>query len=190
MPTTVDLVREDHAELVAGITRYGGRKLLASKMGLIYSRRAEPKHPPPGVLFLEEGGLLFGDFDLGFAVEVLDYVFEREHRRRPPPVDVSTSGVKTEHPMLVGNGFVPVAILLPTMAEMEADGRDSLALCVRKYGGPEQVARRLHLGYSLKDQEDFTAQLKEQAIVKSGGSDRTPSIALDGSWSSPKEFNL
>ncbi|CAM9953916.1 unnamed protein product [Ectocarpus sp. 6 AP-2014] len=162
MPTLTAFNEAGRGRLRKKIVLLGGRKLLARKMGLQY----KPNRGKEGAE--EVDGLHFGNFDLGFAVDVLEYVYEQELRRSPvpkPPVR------KKRRPR--GSGKLPVrsrfhvrspAIMLPRRDHMLARGAKSVKLLeqIEFYGGYEHVARRLNLGYHYEDELQYQDRVRDE----------------------------
>jgi hypothetical protein len=73
--------------------------------------------------------LSFGPFSIDFAIDLLEYI--RNHY------------MQLNAPLLVK----PATIRMPTEYELFQNGRNDLIEGIQKYGGYENVARRLGLAY-------------------------------------------
>lgn len=101
------------------VTRFGGRKFVASRLGIALCR---PKHRTPNRHNTE---MIFGAFSLDFAIRLFAFIRQDQMLKRPP--------------------LVCVGIQMPDEKVLVASGEHKLAEEVEKYGGYDSIARRLHL---------------------------------------------
>ncbi|CAN0189876.1 unnamed protein product [Scytosiphon promiscuus] len=161
MPTLTAFAEAGRNLLRKKIVLLGGRKLLARKMGLHYK--------PGGKEGAEEDdGLEFGRFDLGFAVAILEHVYEQELQRspvpRPPERKVRDArGFERRATSRSKFRFRPPAIVLPRREDLLAGDAKSMELVeqIEYYGGYENVARRLHLGYNYEDELRYQERVRD-----------------------------
>lgn len=117
-PNVSDIRRNGYEQLHSLIQYYGGRKYLAHRLGLMNSK---------SVLLSDDFmGVDWGPFDLAFAIALLNFV-RQDHLRRQPPL---------KNPLLV----------MPSRQRLLAK-EPWLHECVERYGGYENVARRLGLAF-------------------------------------------
>ena len=116
-PNASDVRRNGYEQLYSLIQYYGGRKYLAFRLGM----SAGSELPMDDLV-----GVNWGDFDLVFAISLLSFVRQDHMARRPP---LST-------PLLV----------MPRRKRLLAE-EPWLHECIQKYGGYENVARRLGLAF-------------------------------------------
>uniref|UniRef100_A0A7S0UDB0 Uncharacterized protein n=1 Tax=Hemiselmis andersenii TaxID=464988 RepID=A0A7S0UDB0_HEMAN len=106
MPTMKQLVDDGRGDLRKLITKHGGMRVMAARLDLRLSRG--------------RSDLVWGPFDLDFAIEVLEYAHM---------LALESDG---------GDG-----IRMPTAAELTSLGRNDVDEKVIEYGGYSEVARRL-----------------------------------------------
>eukprot|EP00903_Cladosiphon_okamuranus_P006240 g6125.t1 len=165
MPTLMAFQDAGRTRLRKRIVLLGGRKLVARRMGLQYK--------PGGREGSQEGdGLEFGRFDLGFAVDVLEYVYEQELQRspvpRPPPRKGRDACGAEKNRSRSQFKFRPPAIVLPRRDHLLAGGAASAKLVeqIEYYGGYENVARRLNLGYHYEDELRYQEKVRDELKVQ------------------------
>jgi hypothetical protein len=114
-PRVSRLREEGQGRLVRLIQDYGGSKMIASRLGMIY----------------RSSNLNWGPFDLEFGIDLMGFI-RRDHLHRTPPLRRS-------------------GIFMPTRAELLKPGMDGLGgklhEKIMRYGGYENVARRLRLAW-------------------------------------------
>lgn len=116
-PTGTELKESGRMSLYYAIQRYGGRKFLMSRFGM-QTQSCSSK------TYLE---ISFGPFSLDFAIDLLEYI-RHDHMEQKAPLK-------------------PAVIRMPTEYVLFQEGRSDLIDGIQKYGGYENVARRLGLGY-------------------------------------------
>lgn len=116
-PTATEIKENDCMSLYYAVQRYGGLKFLASRFGMNMQGRTTNS-------YLD---MSFGPFSLDFAILLLEYV-RNDHLERKAPLK-------------------PAAIRMPTEYTLFQIGRSDLIDGIQKYGGYENVARRLGLAY-------------------------------------------
>lgn len=117
-PIVTDIRRNGYEQLHSLIQYYGGRKYLAYRLGMSAG----------SVLPTDDFcGVSFGPFDLSFAIELLTFV-RQDHYRRSPPLNT---------PLLV----------MPSRGKLLEANRADLDESIQRYGGYENVARRLGLAF-------------------------------------------
>ena len=121
-PPTADVLADGYETLHEHIQQLGGRKLIASRLGMHYSFQMNA-HPSSNLIELQY--LNFGPFTLDFAIRLMQFV-------RADMMQMSS-------PLAV------TMIKMPTAEKLNYCGEASLALEVRDFGGTENVARRLGL---------------------------------------------
>jgi hypothetical protein len=102
--------------------------------------------------------LSLGPFDLGFALDVLEYVHAANYKRSPGE---SSAAVKRGD----ADSSWDSKIGMPFRYDLLADGQIELVLQIERYGGFEEVARRLQLEYQDKDLKELT-RLRTSAIIQ------------------------
>jgi len=113
-------IRENGYEnLYILIQRYGGRKFLASRYGLHASNQGRSAEA------MKNGPLLYGRFDLKFAIDLLVFIRELEMKKKPP--------------------LARPTIDLPSHYILKKYKREDLVRQIEEFGGSENVARRLGL---------------------------------------------
>lgn len=120
-PVVSNIQRNGHSELYRLIQYYGGRKFVAARYGFDLSS-SHRRRPP--------SDLCWGPFDLVFAIDLLTFVKE-EHVLRQPPLK-------------------PPALAMPSESRLRSLGGahgDLLVSSIVKFGGFENVARRLGLAF-------------------------------------------
>jgi hypothetical protein len=110
---------------------------------------AEPKTP---VL------LGLGPFDLVFALDVLEYVKASHYKRSPGEVSAAVKRGDADSDW-------DSKISMPFRYDLLADGQIELVLEIEKYGGFEEVARRLQLEYQDKDLKELK-RLRTSAAIQ------------------------
>ena len=101
---------------------YGGRKFVAIRVGLKHSTRK-----PSGEDVWKS--IDWGPLDLDFAIELMNYIRD-DHMKRDPPLPAG----KAE-------------MCMPTPEQLRNDSMSHLDSKICKYGGYENIARRLQLSY-------------------------------------------
>lgn len=127
MPTLRAIKKAGYERLLTEISRNGGRKLVAARLGL-------PLKPNTG-----EGGeflqmVNYGPFDFEFAIELFEYIMAKCWSQHPAERARLREDAKAN-------------LFLPTPQEMMVDQRKDLLEKIVTYGGFECVARRLQLGF-------------------------------------------
>ena len=110
-----------YSRLKSLVQYFGGRKFVASRFGMKSSTAKSKKQ-----LDLE-----WGKFDLEFAIDLLDFVRKEEMKKKPP----------------LTYDFIP----MPSQRKLLLAGEKGRLLDekINDYGGYENVARRLGLGYQF-----------------------------------------
>jgi hypothetical protein len=124
-PNVSDIRRNGYHELFDLIRYYGGRSMIASRLGMALSTRKVYRRREDGLSQLN-----WGSFDVDFGIELLTYI-RQQHMQRPPP------------------WRVPL-VSMPTVGQFKrsAEG-ESIHNRMSLYGGYENVARRLGLAYDF-----------------------------------------
>jgi hypothetical protein len=117
-PKLADIHNNGFDRLHDLIMEYGGRKIIATKLGMEFQAQTKLD------LFK---GMNFGAFSLDFVVRLL-YFIRNDMMEQEPPL---------EKPLLQ----------MPTTQYLLARGEERLVSEIRKYGGHENIARRLHLSF-------------------------------------------
>jgi hypothetical protein len=127
-PCVSSLPQVGYRRLHSLIQIYGGRKFLASRLGM--STRTSIHR------MSESMRLDWGRFDLEFALRLLLFVRADQLRRTPP--------------LRFKQQNMPISIYIPSEARLCAAGAEGLWLREKivDYGGYENVARRLGLAFS------------------------------------------
>jgi hypothetical protein len=122
-PSVYKLTDQGYERLNRLIQYYGGRKFVASRFGMKYARSLQDSGKS------EEAFLSWGNFDLDFAINLLEFV-RIENMKKNPPLRFP-------------------AVAMPSQKKLLASGEEGILLDekVRIYGGYENVARRLGLAY-------------------------------------------
>jgi hypothetical protein len=120
-PRGMDLKERKCMSLYYAVQRYGGRKFLMSRFGF------QSKLHRPSALDFPYGNLNFGSFSIDFAIELLEYIRNDQLKLKGP--------------------LKPAVIRMPTEYVLFQDQRYDLIDNIQKFGGYENVARRLGLFY-------------------------------------------
>lgn len=141
-PVVSEVKNRGHELLHTLIQYYGGRKFVASKLGMSYSKtgRSYAKRRDGSSGRGEYTGLAvtdmyWGDFDLEFGIALLSFVRTRYLAMRPP----------LQNPVLE----MPSRDILLTSSDDKTIGA-YLDQQIHKFGGYENVARRLGLEVSFR----------------------------------------
>jgi hypothetical protein len=129
-PTGVEIKEKGYMSLYYAVQRYGGRKFLTSRFGMESPGRVSSS-------YLE---MSFGPFSLDFAIDLLEYI-RNDHLESKAPMK-------------------PATIRMPTEYVLFQRGRSDLIDGIQKYGGYENVARRLGLAYF--DADSIVSQLRDR----------------------------
>jgi hypothetical protein len=129
-PTGVEIKERGYMSLYYAVQRYGGRKFLTSRFGMESPGRVSSS-------YLE---MSFGPFSLDFAIDLLEYI-RNDHLESKAPMK-------------------PATIRMPTEYVLFQRGRSDLIDGIQKYGGYENVARRLGLAYF--DADSIVSQLRDR----------------------------
>jgi hypothetical protein len=123
-PSVSEIHRNGYHELHGLIQYYGGRKFLASRLGMTGAPRVA------GDDFCD---MNWGPFDLDFAVRLLTFVRQNQMLKNPPLMN-------------------PV-LGMPSQSKLLLSGDEGswLADRIRVFGGYENVARRLGLAFFATD---------------------------------------
>mmetsp|Transcript_5972 Transcript_5972/g.8692 ORF Transcript_5972/g.8692 Transcript_5972/m.8692 type:complete len:575 (-) Transcript_5972:67-1791(-) len=125
-PKLQDIRENGHERLHDLVMEFGGRKLVASKLGMKFQAQTK-------IIYFQ--GMSFGEFSLDFAIRLMHFI-RLNLMEKDPPMDIPL-------------------IQMPTTMFLMQNGESSLAEEVEKYGGHESVARRLNFAFneeeSLKD---------------------------------------
>jgi hypothetical protein len=116
-PTGTEIKESGCMSLYYAIQRYGGRKFLMSRFGMEVPKRSSKS-------YLE---MSFGPFSLDFAIDLLEYIRNDQMECKAP--------------------LKPAVIRMPTEYVLFQKGRSDLIDGIQKYGGYENVARRLGLAH-------------------------------------------
>ena len=116
-PTGVEIKERGYMSLYYAVQRYGGCKFLTSRFGM----------EPPGRASSSYLEMSFGPFSLDFAIDLLEYI-RNDHLQSKAPMK-------------------PATIRIPTEYVLFQRRRSDLIDGIQKYGGYENVARRLGLAY-------------------------------------------
>ena len=124
LPQATTILNDDddkYQSLYDLIQYFGGRKFVASKLGLkLCCTGSKRKGRRGGDLQMS-----FGKFNLDFAIRLLGFIRNDHLSKRPP--------------------LKPATIRIPTRQYLMAMGETQIAEEIEVYGGPENVARRLGL---------------------------------------------
>jgi hypothetical protein len=195
MPLLIEIKDRGWKQLHDGIAAFGGARALSLRLGLSRPQGESVAHIDPtkqngfslrkinrrttadGVLDkpqrwhrrkrLPNGELVIretlpvlsvGPFDLGFALDVLEYVHAANYKRSPgePSAAVKRGDADSTWDSKIG---------MPFRYDLLADGQIELVLQIEKYGGFEEVARRLQLEYQDKDLKELT-RLRTSAVIQ------------------------
>jgi hypothetical protein len=120
-PKGIDLKEKKCMSLYYAVQRYGGRKFLMSRLGFPSksSRTIE--------MDFSYANLKFGSFSIDFAIDLLEYIRNAQLKLKGP--------------------LKPAVIRMPTEYLLFQDQRYDLIDSIQKFGGYENVARRLGLFY-------------------------------------------
>ena len=124
-PTATEIKENGYLGLYYSIQRYGGRKFLASRLGM---NMTATKGGRGGGVF---DNINFGPFSLDFAIALLEFVRKDQMKHKAPLTK-------------------PACIRIPTEYQLFQSDRQDLINGIQLYGGYENVARRLGLEYSVK----------------------------------------
>ena len=123
-PALKDVKRHGFEQLELLIRSFGGQNLLAARLGMI-SLSVNNK------TYLD---LNYGPFSLDFAIRLLSYIRELELRKDPPLANPS------------------IRIPSPSQLNCEEEEAKYLHESIMKFGGYEDVARRLQLDFYSDDE--------------------------------------
>jgi len=127
MPTLRDVKRAGYHRLYSEVARNGGRKLVAARLGL-------PLKAGSGERGKFASMISYGTFDFDFGVALLEYIMNKCWAQHPK----ERAGRRERE---------KVNLFLPTAEELVGDERKDLLEKIIRYGGFENVARRLQLGF-------------------------------------------
>ncbi|KAG7368585.1 hypothetical protein IV203_031328 [Nitzschia inconspicua] len=113
----VSRLSDAEKRLVRLTQEFGGTTMVASRLGMAYD----------GGQGTSDFGLNWGSFDLECGIALMDFVRSDQLRKKPP--------------------LCPAGIFMPTPAELLEAGKEGLHAKIMRYGGYENVARRLGLGW-------------------------------------------
>jgi hypothetical protein len=125
-PKVLDIQRNGYDELHDLIRYYGGRTMVASRLGMALSTRKYSSRTRDEYALQ----LRWGKFDLDFGIDLLTYVREYHTRRSPPLRN-------------------PVIAMPTNLQLMQSPQGQTLHQRMTLYGGYENVARRLGLAYDF-----------------------------------------
>lgn len=133
-PVVCKMKERGYKRLHGLIQYYGGRKFLASRLGMKHNTSTKKW----SMTDLESAGMNWGAFDLDFGISLLHFVRNENMKKRPP----------LRNP----------EIAMPSQKRLLASGEKGayLDLKICEYGGYENVARRLGLAYFTGS--DFLSQ--------------------------------
>lgn len=123
-PRGTTILSNGHDLLYYHIQKLGGRKLLASRLGMSLSRCA-------GASYSGSVGFGFGPFSLDFAIRLFHFI--------------RTEMMEAQAPLAIPS------IQMPTPERLQRAGERELGAKVIEFGGAENVARRLGLGFESWD---------------------------------------
>ena len=138
-PKLADIRRHGHNRLHDLVMDFGGRKMTAIRLGMEYQAQTSVE------IFR---GMSYGDFNLEFAIKLLLFVRKEMMRCEPFVENDSQRNDGVEGKQLDKNH-----IEMPTIGALLLAGETRLAQDVKKYGGHESVARRLHLRINYGEAE-------------------------------------
>jgi len=121
-PKLADMQMNGHERLYDLIMEYGGRKIIATKLDMEFQAQTKLD------LFK---GMSFGKFSLDFAVRLM-YFIRNDLLQKDPPLDIPK-------------------LQMPTKQYLLDFGEERLANEILKYGGHENIARRLNLSFDLDE---------------------------------------
>ena len=125
-PSATEIRARGYEALYHLIQYYGGRKFVAARFGMAYSR----KQTAVSYRKLVQQDMSWGPFDLEFGIDLLSYVRE-DQMAKQPPLRVPT-------------------IPMPSPSKLGKSERGRrLHHQILQYGGYESMARRLGLDYTL-----------------------------------------
>ena len=127
-PTVSHLKKRGYEELWTLIQYYGGRKFVAARLGMVFlSQEKKAKTYRE----LVSADMNWGLFDLDFGIDLFGFIRE-DHLKKNPPM---------RYP----------EIEVPSSAKLLASGERGIRLHeqMKRYGGYENVARRLGLAYNF-----------------------------------------
>ena len=128
-PYMSDVLGDNEYQTLYDLVRYfGGRKFVASRLGLELCGKANSKTAwRPSQLGADLPQISFGRFNLDFAERLLGFIRGDMMEKRPP--------------------LKPATIQMPRKELLLAQGETRLAEEIEMYGGYENVARRLGLDF-------------------------------------------
>jgi hypothetical protein len=131
-PTVFKMKERGYERLHMLIQYYGGRKFLASRLGMEHSITVKKKRTSKNQDYLVAADMNWGPFDLQFGIDLLEFVRNEQLKRRPP----------LRYPV----------IDMPSQTKLLASGEKGVYLDekIQEYGGYENVARRLGLAYFFR----------------------------------------
>jgi hypothetical protein len=129
-PTVFKMKERGYERLHMLIQYYGGRKFLASRLGMEHSTTEKRRLSKNQDVVAAD--MNWGPFDLQFGIDLLEFVRNEQLKRRPP----------LRYPV----------IDMPSPTKLLASGEkgEDLDQKIQEYGGYENVARRLGLAYFLR----------------------------------------
>jgi hypothetical protein len=128
-PVVSQMKQHGYGRLHSLIQYFGGRKFLASRLDMEYTQTMKTKRNNEDFLAAD---MNWGPFDLEFGIELLEFVRNENLKRKPP----------LRNPV----------IEMPSQIKLLAAGDKGVRLDenIQKYGGYENVSRRLGLAYFIR----------------------------------------
>lgn len=129
-PRLSDIQNRGHDRLYDLIMEFGGRKMVATRLNIMHQANTKD------IIFKD---MSFGIFSLDFAIRLMHYI-RKEMLTLEAPLKIPS-------------------LLMPTTKELISNGESQLAEDVAKFGGHENIARRLNLRFDPKEaKRDATSQ--------------------------------
>jgi hypothetical protein len=124
---TMSHVQERNPQLYSLVQYYGGRKFVASRLGMLYRSTSKSQSKSANDI-AEEKDMNWGPFSLEFGILLMTFIRE-DHTRKNPPLRNPTMN-------------------MPSKKRLDNDENGArLDEQIEQFGGYENVARRLGLAY-------------------------------------------
>lgn len=125
-PSMTEIKKNGYDQLYRLVQFYGGRKFVASRLGMKHTNNVYPRKMDSTGLYYD---MNWGPFSITFAIALLQFVLS-ENMKKTPPLKIH-------------------AISMPTRSKLLASGENGVQLdkTIEKFGGYENVARRLGLDF-------------------------------------------
>lgn len=132
-PTVYTLDEQGYERLKSLIGYFGGQRFVAQRLGMVHASSAQDGKG------IQKDQLSWGKFDLVFGIDLLEFV-RNEMMKKTPPL---------QYPVMT----------MPTFRDLlnsEDEEVVKLELKINKYGGYENVARRMGLEYTPNNPQSFS----------------------------------